>query len=174
MPILSRDERIVLRTSERKDVFEEKFRSLLLSAAESPTSSRLPTSKLPSSSSLAEIMDDSQEIIDGSDARSVSSGGGLSLDSGSLNRSTDNLTPRSRADTMTSASSGDGRLSQHSAGAGGVGSLLPGNERSTTPMPHAGRPKDTHYFETRITYTGIPLPIRIPLSTFPEEIGDVS
>jgi hypothetical protein len=33
--------------------------------------------------------------------------------------------------------------------------------------------KDTHFFPTTIAYKGHQLPIRVPLSTFPEEVGDV-
>lgn len=34
--------------------------------------------------------------------------------------------------------------------------------------------KDRHFFETKIKYEGIPLPIKIPLTVNPEEVGDVS
>ncbi|TKA55207.1 hypothetical protein B0A53_02177 [Rhodotorula sp. CCFEE 5036] len=38
----------------------------------------------------------------------------------------------------------------------------------------AGRPKDTHLFETKVSYNGLSLPVKIPLSTFPTEVGDYS
>ena len=34
--------------------------------------------------------------------------------------------------------------------------------------------KDTHWFDSRITFNNMTIPIRIPVYTFPEEIGDVS
>lgn len=34
--------------------------------------------------------------------------------------------------------------------------------------------KDRHFFETKIEYESIPLPIKIPLTVNPEEVGDVS
>lgn len=34
--------------------------------------------------------------------------------------------------------------------------------------------KDTHFFETKIEYDGINLPIKIPLTVNPEEVGDVT
>jgi hypothetical protein len=34
--------------------------------------------------------------------------------------------------------------------------------------------KDRHFFETKIEYEGIKLPIKIPLSVNAEEVGDVS
>ena len=33
--------------------------------------------------------------------------------------------------------------------------------------------KDTHFFPTTIAYKGHQLPIKMPLSTFPEEVGEV-
>ncbi|GAA5874615.1 hypothetical protein JCM3774_004662 [Rhodotorula dairenensis] len=36
------------------------------------------------------------------------------------------------------------------------------------------RPKDTHLFEIKVEYNGLSLPVKIPLSTFPTEIGDYS
>lgn len=34
--------------------------------------------------------------------------------------------------------------------------------------------KDRHFFETKIEYDGIKLPIKIPLTVNAEEVGDVS
>lgn len=44
------------------------------------------------------------------------------------------------------------------------------------PPPGKGKrvSKDTHYFETGAWFRGISVPIRIPLATFDEEVGDVS
>jgi hypothetical protein len=39
--------------------------------------------------------------------------------------------------------------------------------------PQAG-PKDCHFFETRIVYTGRKIPIQIPLTVNPDVVGDVS
>uniref|UniRef100_V5EJP1 UDENN domain-containing protein n=1 Tax=Kalmanozyma brasiliensis (strain GHG001) TaxID=1365824 RepID=V5EJP1_KALBG len=36
------------------------------------------------------------------------------------------------------------------------------------------RPRDTHFFDTVLTYRNVPLPIRVPLTTFPEEVGEYS
>ncbi|KAE8212200.1 hypothetical protein CF327_g4122 [Tilletia walkeri] len=35
-------------------------------------------------------------------------------------------------------------------------------------------PKDTHFFDTTITFRQICIPIRLPLTTFPEEVGEYS
>ena len=47
------------------------------------------------------------------------------------------------------------------------------------PRPVIGRPKDTHSFDTTLLYGDlsappVPIPTRIPLATFPGEVGDVS
>lgn len=187
MPSLSLDERIILRTSERKDIFEEKF--LAFSEASSPfpdsatsgtpSSSHLPLDRTPSTASFSRQSDGSTEVLDTLEHRSGSSGSISSLastskDTASYAGSTDDLsawnkssTARSRANTVTSSEDGS-RNPLGSALAPGVN-----GERSTTPVPPLGRPKDTHWFDSKITYAGIPLPIRIPLATFPDEIGDV-
>lgn len=48
-------------------------------------------------------------------------------------------------------------------------------DRAMTPAPNAATPvlKDTHYFPATIDYNDHQLPIRLPVYTFPEEVGDV-
>jgi hypothetical protein len=48
--------------------------------------------------------------------------------------------------------------------------LASGNVREKIPTLS----KDRHFFETKIEYEGIHLPIKIPLTINPEEVGDVS
>lgn len=45
---------------------------------------------------------------------------------------------------------------------------------STSPLPGSARPRDTHFFDTVLTYRSVPLPIRVPMTTFPEEVGEYS
>jgi len=96
---------------------------------------------------------------------------------------------RSRANTVTSSEGGDSyaRDFMYSNAAShplptsatpldqSSGSTTTGR-RSLPPASSAqvGKPKDTHWYETKVGYGGINLPIRIPLGTFPSEIGDVS
>ncbi|PWZ00252.1 hypothetical protein BCV70DRAFT_206505 [Testicularia cyperi] len=47
------------------------------------------------------------------------------------------------------------------------------NNASASPLP-GGRPRDTHFFDTILTYRTISLPIRVPLTNFPEEVGEYS
>lgn len=182
LPHLSLDERIILRTSERKDMFEEKFADASTpfphsAASSTPSSIHQPLGRAPSSNSLSRQSEGSTEVLDTAfDRRSGSSGSLSSFTSASkdaqssVNGSSDDLAgwnrARSRANTVTSSE--DGR-SQY-----GLGLAAGGGERATTPAPPPGRPKDTHWFDSKITYAGVPLPIRIPLATFPEEVGDVS
>ncbi|RHZ56867.1 hypothetical protein Glove_396g3 [Diversispora epigaea] len=39
-------------------------------------------------------------------------------------------------------------------------------------MPNLNKNKDRHFFETKVVYNGITLPIRVPLTVNPEEVGD--
>ena len=40
-------------------------------------------------------------------------------------------------------------------------------------IPRSNWAKDTHFFNTTVAYRDHQLPIKMPLSTFPEEVGDV-
>lgn len=42
------------------------------------------------------------------------------------------------------------------------------------PQLRSGMAKDTHFYHTSVAYKDHQLPIKMPLSTFPEEVGDVS
>ncbi|MCJ1403325.1 hypothetical protein MMC11_006548 [Xylographa trunciseda] len=44
----------------------------------------------------------------------------------------------------------------------------------TRPSHRYGVPRDTHEYETRVTYNGIPIPIKIPTAVSPETVGDFS
>lgn len=41
------------------------------------------------------------------------------------------------------------------------------------PLLRSGVTKDTHFYHTSVAYRDHQLPIKMPLSTFPEEVGDV-
>ena len=40
-------------------------------------------------------------------------------------------------------------------------------------VPHTSGPKDCHFFETKIIYTGRKIPIQIPIIGTPDIVGDV-
>jgi hypothetical protein len=160
LPYLSLDERLILRTSERKDIFSEKF-------SDAESNSLLPTS--PSNQSLYGNGDSNvgSEVLETSDRRSVSSG--------SLSSRT-SKDARALADLPRTASS-DGRGGRWSSGNTVEEVVTEGSfvdAATTGSLPRSNRPKDTHWFDTKIFYSGHSLNIRVPLGTFPEEIGDVS
>ncbi|GAA6027633.1 hypothetical protein JCM8097_007956 [Rhodosporidiobolus ruineniae] len=57
------------------------------------------------------------------------------------------------------------------SGAGRGGAVTPAGGATAS---QAVRPKDTHWYETKVVYNGLSIPVRIPLATFPNEIGDYS
>jgi hypothetical protein len=55
---------------------------------------------------------------------------------------------------------------------------LPNQNASIGFQAPGRKPKDTHFFDTRVLFEEPDkqtfVPIRLPLATFPEEVGDVS
>ena len=47
---------------------------------------------------------------------------------------------------------------------------LSSGQQTGVPIKH----KDRHFYETNIQYNNVKLPVRIPLTMFPEEVGDVT
>ena len=231
LPALTLAERQILRTTDRKDLFEEKFpipsglgagpsvsradpRANLhgrssstqsagaYSLAESSSNGHSADSSRPvpstassasantrsagsfavrgvqSVESLASIADPTTH------SPSVGTSASLSRDDWSLSGS-----PKlSRATTLNSVDDDRRSHQQQQAnrplGTSGSSSRIPrspsftfSSQTSPTLLAReigpAGRPKDTHLFETKVSYNGLSLPVKIPLSTFPTEVGDV-
>ncbi|ETW77958.1 hypothetical protein HETIRDRAFT_388025 [Heterobasidion irregulare TC 32-1] len=207
-PTLTRAEKLIMRTSERKDVFAEKFMQARpptenLNAGGPSNAARGSHRTTPSESSHSSFEDgillrtkDGTEVArerpstDGNTTarplgqyspseNSFSLGGsavwvgdesGLleqtSLASGSNGSSS--ATTRGRRSTDASSTSSHG---QH---AHGYGSALPMHSGGSDPHLRPSFTKDTHFYSTIIDYGGHQLPIKMPLSTFPEEVGDYS
>lgn len=212
-PELTRYEKLVMRASERKDIFGEKFSSPKIpdhvpnsngahgkpqhkttsstgsqssedgiiirrhppgegmrerSMTESSVASSHPhphSSSPPSDSSFslggsAVWVGDESAIVD--NQVGVAIGGGP----GSLAPATQPNRGRRSTDASSSSSS-HGLAREQNAYNGAI---------PTTSDPHlrSGLSKDTHFFQTTIAYKGHQLPIKLPLATFPEEVGDVS
>lgn len=192
-PALTRFEKLIMRASERKVIFAEKFSTqappLPPKSAHKTTSSNgsqssedgvligstrarstttasdpIPTHpSTPSDSSFslggsAVWVNDDSVLIDGQVGVAIGAGpgsvGGASMSGSSL------LTSRGRRSTDASSSSSHA----HSGGA------IP---TSSDPQLRSGISKDTHFFQTSIAYKGHTLPIKLPLATFPEEVGEV-
>ena len=211
-PTLTRNEKIVMRCSERKDIFSEKFVQLrgqepssssMLSASKShhqnsstgsissfeegilmrqrertsdsnkeakpwepltvPQKGReRPTAESTASQSHSPRSDSSFSLIgstawagdeNGQDGAGTSFGGPRTASALSHTL----VTNRARSSTDVSSSS-----SNH------------GKDNRASSSPMAGLAKDTHFYHTTIAYKGHQLPIKMPLSTFPEEVGEVS
>ena len=198
-PLLTRYEKLIMRTSERKDVFVEKFEELsrpypsdiapihahkakdsvgshssfeegiLMRAKDDKAKGKDLDKKTATSSSLSlpptnqQSPSDASFSLDGS-AVWVESGdqtfpyGG----SGVTSTSSRNTSIRGRKSTDASSSSSSHNTRDRSG--------------AVTPSANPAGPvlKDTHFYPATIEYNDHQLPIRLPLSTFPEEVGDVS
>ena len=136
-PQLSLDERQVLRYSERKDLFEEKFRYLDEDGTEAEVST-LNGRQTPTPASV---------LQDGTEARRQTLYDGLPGEN----------QPRTR-------------VASNSSGSGPAHIQPPQMQRS---LSRTKGLRDTHYYDTSVLYNGLNLPIRLPLATFPHEVGDV-
>ena len=199
-PTLTRSEKIVMRNSERKDVFIEKFTAARASSEASQhlkgRGNHRPMNSAGSHSSFDEgIM---IRTKDGEEGR-----GRTSSDTSTRVPSASSHSP-SEASSFTLGGSAvwvgeEGTLVDHGSSNGAAssygshGSSAPtkGGRRSTDASsssshgPHSRPPinagtsdprlgtKDTHFYHTTIDYKGHQLPIKMPLFTFPQEVGDV-
>ncbi|WWD18449.1 hypothetical protein CI109_102901 [Kwoniella shandongensis] len=148
MPKLSRYERILLRSSERKDLFEEKFGIFDPSSGTKETFDE--TSEAGHSNPISE--EGPRAIYKGHHKTSSSASGARMVRKGSASSSSQIhlATPPSR----------EGRLTPD-MGYGDAGR-------------RKGVPRDTHFFETEARFKKITVPIRIPMTVFDEDVGDVS
>ena len=223
-PVLTRHEKLIMRCSERKDVFVEKFRSpesvpSTATAANQSLPSKFKHSRDGSAESklsfeegiLARAREskdkdeNSSFIIDGGAPPSTSSHG-----SGGQSQ-TQAGTP-SQGSIIGQYSPSDSSFSLGGSAVwvgedgGGDHTMMNGKDKEPMKIPPSisrhrmsmdasstsssnahgsgiathmtlGDPlhgiKDTHFFPTTIAYKGHQLPIKMPLSTFPEEVGDV-
>ncbi|WVF69207.1 hypothetical protein IAT40_003983 [Kwoniella sp. CBS 6097] len=175
MPRLNRYERILLRSSERKDLFEEKFgiTEPLSGTKEVFDDIAIPG---PGGGGASDTHGSgSGEGQDGSRSNSASAAGSGSRSvpgSGSGHRKTISSSSGARMVRKGSASSSqfylatppsrEGRLTPDTGGGGGEGAK------------RKGVPRDTHFFETEARFKKITVPIRIPMTVFDEDVGDYS
>ncbi|CCM03276.1 uncharacterized protein FIBRA_05404 [Fibroporia radiculosa] len=199
-PALSRYEKLIMRTSERKDVFVEKFddylqeiigdpgtatqhnvnstrqahrtsasydsnasfeEGILMRAREDKENDGMRGRDLNRSDSLKVAQNRNQyspsETSFSLDGSAVWVGNESGLDQ--VGGTTNGATYRDRASTDASSSShGRNEPAPGSTAAGVAMSIL----------------KDSHFFPTTVDFNDHHLPIKIPLSTFPEEVGDYS
>jgi hypothetical protein len=164
-PSFTRAEKLILRISERKDFFLEKF----------PQSSRTPRSapdfarQHSSQRSLTESASDERLGVRQRTASNASTASSISSTGNPIWMNTrHDRTPTAN----TSPEIHQKQWSRVEENNRGVSTPDPtsSDESQARLLPAV---RDTHYFETSISYKNIPLPIRVPLYSFPEEIGEV-
>lgn len=168
-PSFSRAEKLVLRGSDRRDLFEERFvaapRNELDPASAATTSAAAPTTP-------------NEEI---ETARSSPSGvGGVEM----TRRRTDSTSTfssetKSLKKKLSAASLRPALGARRGSSVNSIAGVAASQDRrsiptSTSPLPGSAKPRDTHFYDTVLTYRSVPLPIRVPLTTFPEEVGEYS
>ncbi|KAI0319503.1 spindle pole body interacting protein [Amylostereum chailletii] len=193
-PVLTRSERLVMRNSERKDVFVEKFVAPRAVVEQSRRTHRHTPSNDSHSSFdegiLVRTKDGRERAETVASVASTSTGqppsstayspsdnsfslGGSAVWVGDESALLDNATP-------IASSSGNngvptrGRRSTDASSSTSSHPRQPVNSGSSDPHLRPGLVKDTHFFQTMIDYKGHQLPIRMPLATFSEEVGEYS
>ncbi|CCA78058.1 hypothetical protein PIIN_01734 [Serendipita indica DSM 11827] len=179
VPQLTRHERLVMRLSDRTDIFSEKF-------------SRRRSREIPgdlhvfdAGPELSTALNGSKEVVNQALSRSQSA---ASLKN--HRRTTSTASGEQPSEASHDSSNGviwtgddSSRASNALSGLQSNGSfdalksredLLPVPSDSSHPAKSRIQQRDTHFYETTIKYANIPLPIKIPVSTFPEEVGDFS
>ena len=222
-PVLTRQEKLIMRCSERKDVFAEKFRPPEFAPSTMTTANQPPPAKvrhsrggsIDSKLSFEEgILVRTRELKDRDDGSSFIIDGGAPLSTsshGSGGQSQPQSGTPSQGSTLGRSSPSDSSFSLGGSAVwvgedGGGDHTMNGKDKDPTRIPPSisrhresvdasstsssnahgngivshltpGDPlhgiKDTHFFPTTIAYKGHQLPIKMPLSTFPEEVGDV-
>jgi hypothetical protein len=200
-PVLTRAEKMVMRNSERKDVFIEKFappRTLLSTQQPGGRGNHRPTNSAESHASFDEgIMMRTKDSMEGrgrsssdtsvltrsashhngsqhsTSENSFSLGGSavwVSDDSGLLDHAAPSGVASSHGSHGSSPAAKGGRVSTDASSSSSHGQPARGPPLSAGTLGT----KDTHYYHTTIVYKGHQLPIKMPLYTFPQEVGDVS
>ncbi|QRV88954.1 polarity axis stabilization protein [Ceratobasidium sp. AG-Ba] len=187
-PVLSRDEMLIMRATERKDVFAEKFFGTELHADVITKDSRgVGSIDFTSAATSLEGFDadlpgttrSRKSSITSDSARSHSPPASLGLKNGGSNedittRPNGESAPRTSLDRM-SVSSSMHLTNRGESSSVGHGSMAPTNRRII-------QSRNTHFYTSFVRYSKlkesggghIDLPINCPLSTFPEEVGDFS
>lgn len=187
-PVLSRDEMLIMRATERKDVFAEKFYGTELHADVVPKDARV-TGSNDSTSAATSVDAFDTDVITGVRSRKSS----FTSDS-----------THSHSPPTSLAVKNDGSNEDISTKPGGepgartsldrmsiASSLHLGNRAESSSVGHGSttpvtrriiNSRNTHFYTSFVRYTRLKesggghldLPVNCPLSTFPEEVGDVS
>lgn len=200
-PLLSRSEKLIMRASERKDIFAEKIAHLQPANTFRSAAQHKHTNSTDSHSSFEDglLMRrpglTAQETVQRQDNGSSSSGSHGQANSNSPSDSSFSLggsavwvgdetgLDLAKDETSSSGTSAakDATITanarkRRSTGASSSSSHLMNQtfKASQVPLPpRSNIVKDTHFYHTMVAYKDHHLPIKMPLSTFPEEVGDV-
>lgn len=170
-PVLTQYEKMVMRASERKDVFVEKFYHHHHHPPDHDNPAIKHVSQYPNGSAAAS--NNTRQRTDSSASVHSDADASFSLGGSAVWVSDESSTDQS---TITSQSTRPRRSTDASATSVSTNSTYGKREDSSSSSdPHIRLfNKDTHYYHTNITYKGHNLPIKMPLFTFPEEVGEVS
>ncbi|KAF8524403.1 spindle pole body interacting protein [Hysterangium stoloniferum] len=176
-PTLSRFEKLIMRSSERKDVFAEKFMSprstittaTTTAATESVSAAAEEDDATPLAEKEQRARTDSLGSV-GSDGSSASVGSSaVWVGVAGANGHAQGLAQQPQQEAQTPRP----RASLDDAPYGNSFSATASTDSHSQPQRIAPS-RDTHFFDTTIMYKTTKLNIRLPLSTFPEEVGDYS
>ncbi|KIL66165.1 hypothetical protein M378DRAFT_75418 [Amanita muscaria Koide BX008] len=156
-PRLTRYEKLVMRFSERKDIFAEKFSASITDQKHLHQQQISFDSSFTLGGSAVWVGDETDTSINRTDADGNLSRGSSSQVGSELGRKS--------VDASSSSSQAHGKES---------------GQPTTVTHGHfdnqlrSAMTKDTHFYHTTVAYRDHQLPIKVPLSTFPEEVGDYS
>lgn len=203
MPRLLRQEKLLMRSSERKDIFAEKFPERVNSQSTSSSGGKQHKSGGSYSSFEEGILmrsKDKEKTQSAENTRSKRSSGssqgsppdtsfslggsavwvgdeskmelgkdaaGDSNGTASYTGSSNASSHRERRSTGTSSSSSQAHSREHHA------RQINASQSYYDAHLRYAMVKDTHFYQTTVNYCDHPLPIKVPLTTFPEEVGDV-
>lgn len=189
VPQLTRHEKLVMRLSERTDIFAEKFarrssRELPAELAANVLGAALTNISVDANSSSSKINASYEAISDGL-TRSKSA---TSLKQHQRTGSSASAGPPSDHSHNSSSNAiwiGEESQQEPNAGEPGLSTnasvdALRSRDDLQTASSDSGHfakrritQRDTHFYETSLKYANIPLPIKIPVAAFSEEVGDV-
>ncbi|WVQ65758.1 uncharacterized protein L199_003936 [Kwoniella botswanensis] len=173
MPRLTRYERILLRCSERKDLFEEKFGITEPLSGTKEVFEDLNSEPGHGTGSMSENGHGNEDLPrtgSGSGSGSASTPTSTSNHRKTLSSSSGVQMVRKGSSSsqqfhLATPPSREGRLTPDV----GYGGVTTGNHGK-----RKGVPRDTHFFETEARFKKITVPIRIPMTVFDEDVGDYS
>lgn len=220
-PVLTRHEKLIMRCSERKDVFVEKFRPPEFFQSAATATSQLLAGHGRNGSIESKLSFEDGVLARAREPRDKDDGSSFIIDGAPPSTTSHSSSGQSQQQVGTPSQGsilGQSSPSDSSFSLGGsavwvgedgggdhtmngkdkepmrippsisrsrhresvdASSTSSSNAHGNGIVPHltVGDPlhgiKDTHFFPTTIAYKGHQLPIKMPLSTFPEEVGDV-